>query len=117
MSKFLQSRPNLNAVLDGSLAIYGATLGSANLTPNVPVKADASRRLYSTALAINDTVGLQTALTALQNKTQNIDATLTVPGNTQIFGALISSAKIRTLNGKNRACSSASNRQGSFVYR
>ena len=89
MSKFLQSQPNFNAVLDGSLALYGATIGAADLTPGFTVKTDASRHLYSTALAIGDTIGLQGNLTSLANKTQNITESKTVVGVTSILGSIV----------------------------
>lgn len=95
MSKFLQSRPNLNAVLDGSLAIYGATIGATNLTPNFPVRVDPSRRLVATTLAQNDVTGLVADLGALQSKTQNISGDTTV-GNTSFAGVLQSTSAVES---------------------
>lgn len=95
MSKFLQSRPNLNAVLDGSLAIYGATIGATNLTPNFPVRVDPSRRLVATTLAQNDVTGLVADLGALQSKTQNISGTTTA-GNTSFAGVLQSTSAVES---------------------
>ena len=95
MSKFLQSRPNLNAVLDGSLAIYGATIGASNLTPNFPVRVDPSRRLVATTLAQNDVTGLVADLGSLQSKTQNISGTVTA-GNTSFSGVLQSTSAVES---------------------
>jgi len=95
MSKFLQSSPNLNALLDGSLAIYGASIGATNLTPNFPVRVDPSRRLVATTLAQNDVTGLVADLGALQSKTQNISGTTTV-GNTSFAGVLQSTSAVES---------------------
>ena len=111
-SKFINSgnSNDLTAVTDGSLDILGASLGSQNLTPGFPIKIDAERKLYSTALAIADVVNLQaeldatiqtpypgtieatdfktdtTSISALENKTQNITA---VSGTTNLTGNII----------------------------
>ena len=64
-SKFIStSDGDLRAVSDGTLDILGASLGSQNLTPGFPIKIDSERKLYSTALAINDVVNLQDELDA-----------------------------------------------------
>jgi len=71
-SKFIStSNGDLEAVSDGSLDIFGASLGSQNLTPGFPIKIDAERKLYSTALVIADVINLQTEL----------DATIQTPYN------------------------------------
>jgi len=59
-------------VSDGSIDIYGASIGADDLNPYMPVKTNASRRLESTLLAISDTNGLQAALNAtIQNPLQS----------------------------------------------
>jgi len=102
MSKFLQSRPSINAVLDGSLPIYGATIGASNLTPNMPVRANASKILTSGLIQTSDCnfVPLTNPSTAtLDMNSYNIDnvtelrlsndgdATTPPPGNINVYNA------------------------------
>jgi hypothetical protein len=64
-SKFIStSDGDLRAVSDGSLDILGASLGSQNLTPGFPIKINSERKLYSTALVISDVINLQSELDA-----------------------------------------------------
>jgi hypothetical protein len=88
-SKFIStSDGDLRAVSDGSLDILGATLGSQNLTPGFPIKIDAERKLYSTALAISDVVNLQSQL----------DATIQTPFSGTLEATDFKTANVPSLN-------------------
>jgi hypothetical protein len=114
-SKFIStSDGDLGAVSDGTLDILGASLGSQNLTPGFTIKIDSERKLFSTALDISDVINLQseldatiqtpytgtieatdfqtpsvpshnTAITDLNNKTQNINTSGVVTNITGKF--------------------------------
>ena len=62
-----------------------------------PVRADATRRLVSTTLAISDITGLQSDLTSLTNKTQNITEAKTAAGSTSISGNIVDATKVESV--------------------
>ena len=68
-NKFLQS--SIGNVTDGSVDIFGSSIGAANLQPGYPVKINSNSRLETQLLEISDTSGLQAALNStIQNPVQ-----------------------------------------------
>ncbi len=61
-SKFLSS--SSTDLTDGSATIYAASLAAANLKAGFSLKVNTQNQIYTTALEIDDTTGLQTALNA-----------------------------------------------------
>jgi hypothetical protein len=59
-SKFLNGSGNVtfNDLTDGSISINAAQIQLSNLIPNLPIKADASQKLYSTYLTAADITGV-----------------------------------------------------------
>lgn len=62
MANVFLSSGSVSNVTDGSTHILGASIGSIDLSPGLPVKVNSQKRLFPTLLAITDTTGLQTAL-------------------------------------------------------
>ena len=66
MSKFINNNGGFAPTQDGSLDLYGNTIGAVNLSSNLPVKVNTNRQLYSTKLDIGDVNNLQTQVDKLQ---------------------------------------------------
>ena len=66
MSKFISNNGGFAPTQDGSLDLYGNTIGAVNLSSNLPVKVNTNRQLYSTKLDIGDVNNLQTQGDKLQ---------------------------------------------------
>ncbi len=64
MSNRFLSTDTTGNVTDGSLDLYGNTIGAVNLTGALPIKSDSSGVLNAQLLDIADVKGLQTALNA-----------------------------------------------------
>ena len=60
-NKFLHTSENLD-LGNGSINILASSLGSTNLIPNLPIKANTNKQLYSTKLEISDINNLQSEL-------------------------------------------------------
>ena len=63
-NKFL-SATTTGDLTDGTINIFGASLGAFNLDPSKPLRTDSLSRLVSTFLPISDITNLQTTLDGL----------------------------------------------------
>ena len=50
------------SITNGSVNIYGATIGADNLDPSAPIKTNSTKQLISSSLDIADTINLQSEL-------------------------------------------------------
>ena len=75
MSNRFLSTDTIGNVTDGSLDLYGNTIGAVNLTGALPIKSDSGGVLNAQLLDISDVKGLQSALNATISNplTSNLD--------------------------------------------